>query len=1172
MSKRYNKIFVFLAILLVFGSAALAQSTLTLSSINAAPGSTITLNLSLASPAGSEPTGLQWTLGYPSTAVASVSMAASPSATAAGKSLACSGRPAAYTCIAYGMNSTTIANGIVAVATVTLTPGAATAAVAVSNPIAVLPDGTSLPVTATGGVITVSTTASPTVTSLSCSPSAAGPGASLLCTVKLSAAAGPGGAAVALSSNSALLSVPASVTVPAGSSSATVTVNAASFLSDQTATVTASWNGSSVNTSVSLTAAPLLTSVKCAATSLAANATTSCTVTLSKAASSGGVVVSLSDNAAALTVPASVTVAANAISATFAATTGTLSSTQTATITASLNGSSQAANLSLVPAAAITSLQCAPTTLAPNAKATCTVALSQPAPGAGAVVTLSDNSLVLSVPASVTVSATATSASFAILAGAFSTNQVAVISAALAGSSSVTTGSSSVTTTIALQVPITAPLNTTLLLNGDATEVSGVTNGSDVHPALAPPGLTGKVILNGAGSVKFVPGSGVYFLNCCSNTNNAYYRFTGTLLRNVFNIPQGQISFTLKSRYTFAQRQSNAASRYAFDARDGNGHQFYFMTRVTSVFLLFTYMVDGSTQSYYVPKGTEDQLFGNAVSLNVGLKWDGSTVTLLLNGNAVQSTPYVPATPNWNTASNFDLGATEYQTFGGYNSLDDVIGSFSVTTPALLQIRGDVTEVTAVKNGSTVTPTWAPPGLSGKVVVNGAGSVNFVPGSGVYFLNCCSNTNNAYYKFTGPTVGTIFNIPQGQISFTLKSRYSFAQRQSNAGFRYAFDARDANGHQYYFLTQITSGALNFTYMVGGVAQYYFVPKGTEDQLFGNGVRLNVALRWDGDTTTLLLNGAAVKSTSYAPATGNWTAASIFDLGAYEYLTAGGYYSADDLISKFTVSVPDAPPPATVKSVVTPLLMSTVAAGPTATLRPSAGVPLLSCSPKSLSPGETALCDLKLTRVDLADSAAISLTSSSDEVKAPAILALRPGQTSVRFEVLAGADAAEGDVVLEAGSDTGIRASLSVKGAPAVPPMRAPIVEAASDDAAPRVLTIGDLESDQALATHANSSMLVSIPNVRFDGQPARPGDVVSISVTGVDCAQPSDVASLRMRMGDGFAPILSLQQNQAAGRVCQVSVQVPSGVFGPRTQVSVGVVGADGSIRFGNTASIAIED
>ena len=74
--------------------------------------------------------------------------------------------------------------------------------------------------------------------------------------------------------------------------------------------------------------------------------------------------------------------------------------------------------------------------------------------------------------------------------------------------------------------------------------------------------------------------------------------------------------------------------------------------------------------------------------------------------------------------------------------------------------------------------------------------MNFAPaqtGNGVYFLNCCTNTNNAYYKFTGAPVGSIFNVNQGQISFYLKSRFSFAQRQSSATSpRYAFDVRDGN--------------------------------------------------------------------------------------------------------------------------------------------------------------------------------------------------------------------------------------------------------------------------------------------------------------------------------------------------------------------------------------------
>ena len=94
----------------------------------------------------------------------------------------------------------------------------------------------------------------------------------------------------------------------------------------------------------------------------------------------------------------------------------------------------------------------------------------------------------------------------------------------------------------------------------------------------------------------------------------------------------------------------------------------------------------------------------------------------------------------------------------------------------------------------------------------GRGSVNFAPaqsGNGVYFLNCCVNGNNAYYKFTGATIGNIFNVSQGQITFYLKSRYSFAQRTANAAApRYAFDVQDGNGHHlFYFLTQVSGGYL-----------------------------------------------------------------------------------------------------------------------------------------------------------------------------------------------------------------------------------------------------------------------------------------------------------------------------------------------------------------------------
>ena len=92
-------------------------------------------------------------------------------------------------------------------------------------------------------------------------------------------------------------------------------------------------------------------------------------------------------------------------------------------------------------------------------------------------------------------------------------------------------------------------------------------------------------------------------------------------------------------------------------------------------------------------------------------------------------------------------------------------------------------------------------------------------------------------------------------------------------------------------------------MVGGVSSYYYVPVGTEDAVFGNDVSLNVTLTWSGNSLLLYLNNSLAKSVPFTAVTPNWTAASIFDFGAYEYLTFGGYDSSDDEISAFTVSMP-----------------------------------------------------------------------------------------------------------------------------------------------------------------------------------------------------------------------------------------------------------------------------
>jgi len=85
----------------------------------------------------------------------------------------------------------------------------------------------------------------PTVSSLTLNPTSVIGGASSTGTVTLSGPAPAGGAQVALSSNNGAASVPSSVIVPAGATSATFRVNTSLVLLSTTATISASYNSTS---------------------------------------------------------------------------------------------------------------------------------------------------------------------------------------------------------------------------------------------------------------------------------------------------------------------------------------------------------------------------------------------------------------------------------------------------------------------------------------------------------------------------------------------------------------------------------------------------------------------------------------------------------------------------------------------------------------------------------------------------------------------------------------------------------------------------------------------------------------------------------------------------------------------------------------------------------------
>jgi hypothetical protein len=132
------------------------------------------------------------------------------------------------------------------------------------------------------------------------------------------------------------------------------------------------------------------------------------------------------------------------------------------------------------------------------------------------------------------------------------------------------------------------------------------------------------------------------------------------------------------------------------------------------------------------------------------------------------------------------------------------------------------------------------------------------------------------------------------------------------------------------------------------------------------------------------------------------------------------------------------------------------------------------------------------------------------------------------------------------------------------------VTAEPTDGAPAILTIG--ESFQALALHAGSSTLAAIPNARFDGQPARAGDVLEMSITGINCSSDPASRNFQLRFGTSVVGIQSIQTIESAAGICRIRFEVPSGAAGPRVPVSLDVVRPGGYVLSSNTASIAVEE
>ncbi len=610
-----------------YGSIAQA-SDLSLSSAVVNPGGTATLSATLTV-SGTAPAGLEWRISYSTSQISAISITPGPATSAAVKTLSCASGSGVATCIVTGMNTNALASGVVAYVTATIASGTTTASLQISNEMGTDSSGNGLSVTSTGsGSIVV-----PSLLPVSCTPTALSASGVSRCTVTLTQSAPAGGTSVKLASNNQLLTVPASVTVAAGATTATFNATAgASITSSQNATVTATLGSSSQTATIALVPPGSLSGVACNPTSLGPSGASTCTVTLSSVAPTGGSSVTLASNTAWLTVPASVTVAAGATTASFTATAAAgITISQTATVTATLGSSSQTATIALVAPVLVSALTCSPTSLSPSGVSTCTVTLNNAAPTGGSSVTLKSNNTLLTVPASVTVAAGATTATFSASAAAtFTSSQTATVTATL--------GSSSKTATITgVTVTSSTP---SFIQEKDNRVTSGKTSSATFSSATT----AGNLI--------------VVYLNW-DNTGTASVSDSlgNTYIAALGSTPWNNSQYRVQTFYTI-NRSGGADTVTAT-----------FATAVTSFGIVYADEYSGVAQT--APVDVTAAAAGASGSLNSGTVTTTNSTDLLFAGGVSANTVTAPG-----------AGYTARSTFAGNMTEDEVVsatGSYSAT-------------------------------------------------------------------------------------------------------------------------------------------------------------------------------------------------------------------------------------------------------------------------------------------------------------------------------------------------------------------------------------------------------------------------------------------------------------------------------------------------------------
>ncbi len=293
----------------------------------------------------------------------------------------------------------------------------------------------SLGTTSASTNLTVSPAGTATLSSVTAFPGVAASGDAVTVDVSLTSSAPPGGVTVALASDSPALPVPASVSIPAGSTLAQVPTTAGSVTAATVVGLTASLSGAAVSGHVEIDPSRDLTTLALSPASTDGTQGSTGLVTVSVPADGNNFTVALqSSNPAVASVPASVGFLNGQQTASFPISTTAVGASTDVTITATSAGVSKSATLTVVPtpppAFDVSTVSLSPAVIVGAGTATATITATTAAPAGGVTIPVSSSdSKLASVPAAVFLPAGSTSVSFPVTVPSQSSSVTVGISA-----------------------------------------------------------------------------------------------------------------------------------------------------------------------------------------------------------------------------------------------------------------------------------------------------------------------------------------------------------------------------------------------------------------------------------------------------------------------------------------------------------------------------------------------------------------------------------------------------------------------------------------------------------------------------------------------------------------------------------------------------------------------